>query len=142
MRSCLLARVAALVLAAGGLLVIPASPAFAHCQIGDHPHPDRQHGGAPFRWEGRQAGGTPVRHGPHDAECDPFMIAFAGDGIDPHCGPEVPGGNNWLYADVTGFGEGWARDGQLRLESPVLLVFIPGCNNPDNEVAFNGFADA
>jgi hypothetical protein len=137
MRSRLLARVAALVLATGGLLVIPATPAFAHCNDNDHPHPDREGGASAIRWEGQQAGGTPLRHGPHNG-CSVFLTAFAGDGIDIHCGLAVAGGNHWLYADRTGIGAGWARDAQLRIEPPADFQLVSGCNDPGNDITFDG----
>lgn len=127
-RSRLLARAAALILAAGGLLVIPASPANAHCADHDE-HPDRYDRGGIF-WAG--GNGTPVRHYPH-VDCDVFMIAFAGDGINVHCAREVepPGTNDWVWADRSEFGEGWAREGQLNVPNSLL---VPGCANGSNLV--------
>ena len=141
MRTRLLAHAAALVLAAGGLLVIPASPAFAHCRDNDHPHPDRV-GGTNVRWEGVNAGGTPLRHGSHDGPngCDVFAIASAGDGINAHCGLAVAGGNHWLYAVSPGFAAGWARDAQLRIDPPADTAGVPGCNDPNHIIVFDGTA--
>jgi hypothetical protein len=136
MRYRLLARAAALVLAAGGLLVIPASPASAHCS-GHNEHPDLYSDGW-IHWEGHEAGGTPVKHAPH-TDCDPFMIAYAGDGINVHCVKDVLGdypqsSNDWVYADRTGFGEGYARESQLRVEG---LVAVPLCETSGYEIVGN-----
>jgi hypothetical protein len=138
MRSRLLARIAALVLAGGGLLVIPAGPASAHCGDNAHDHPDRVDSGAGIFWEGVDQGGTPIRRGPHDGpenECVPFAVPSAGDGINVHCALETPSANDWIYAASPGFAAGWARERQYRVPN---AVFILGCDNPNHSVLITG----
>lgn len=122
MRSRLLARIAALVLVAGGLLMLPVGPAFADCGLDDHIHPDREAWGTGIFWQGAQEGGTPLRYGPH-VGCDVKSVPSAGDGIDVHCAKNEPDSNNdWVYAHSPQYDnvKGWAREGQLRVDTGLL----------------------
>lgn len=128
MRTRLLARAAVLVLAAGGLLVIPTSPASAHCE-GDHGvHPDRYDGGG-IAW-GYQ---SPLRKWPH-VGCDPFVVLVdGGDDIDVHCAREVSGDqNDWVWARNTIGGQaGWILESRLRVQG---IVQVHGCINGNQRV--------
>ena len=114
MRSRLLVRAAALALGAGGLLAIPAGPAFADCS---HPnHPDQYNGGGIHF----QRDGTIVRTGPH-LDCRELQGAFPLDGINVFCARNVDGSqNDWAYLRILSTGiQGWARESTLRVPDPV-----------------------
>jgi hypothetical protein len=103
MRYRLLAHPAALVLAVGGMLAIPAGPASAHCGDFDHIFGDQYDGG------GIAFNDTPWRHAPH-TECS--VIGSITDGTpEIHCAKQVPDNNNdWLYFNNNAANEGWVRE--------------------------------
>lgn len=120
MRTRTLARAAALVLAAGGLMVIPASPASAHCDEGHDIHPDRYSGGG-IDWLD-----TPMRHAPH-FECPAFVDVDNALDIDVHCAKEIPASlDDWVYARVPQVGpaQGWVRESRLFVPA---VKNVPGC---------------
>lgn len=102
----LLARAAALILAAGGLLVIPASPASAHCGLQHIGAPDQyNNGGIAFAY-------VHVRYAPH-SRCDPFTISYYANRPNIFCAKQVPDNpNDWIYFVHYGDGEwgGWVRE--------------------------------
>jgi hypothetical protein len=87
------------------LLVIPASPASAHCVDTDHIYGDEYNNGG--IWFDQ----TPYRNAPH-TECNtfgPITIDFP----DIHCAQQVlDNPNDWLYFNYDGRRyEGWVREG-------------------------------
>lgn len=117
MRSRLLAIVSGLVLAVIGV-VVPASPASAHCG-GHSTHPDLYNaGGISFK------DGTRIRTHPH-IDCTVLGLGFPGHGIDVHCATET--GSLWLFVRNTTTGvNGWGRFDAFNYAFPVL---IPDCGN-------------
>ena len=113
MRSRLLAAAAGLALAFTGLVVLPATPAFAHCG-GHSTHPDLYNaGGIHF------ANGTNIRRYPH-IDCVADGQGFPSQGIDAHCATET--GSLWLYLRNTTTGvRGWARFDALRYDFTVTI---------------------
>ena len=113
MRSRLLAAAASMALAFTGLVVLPATPAFAHCS-GHSTHPDLYNAGG-IHW----ANGTNIRRYPH-IDCVADGQGFPGQGIDVHCATET--GSLWLYVRNTTTGvNGWARFDALRYDFTVTI---------------------
>jgi hypothetical protein len=118
MRSRLLARAAALVLAVGGLLVIPTSPASADCSHPNHPN-EYTGGGIDF-----QNGGTPIRSGPHPT-CPLNATGFPSEPIDVHCARNEDGTiDDWVFLENGADGNGWAREHTLTTSGNIS---VPQC---------------
>jgi hypothetical protein len=119
MRSRLLAVVAALTLAVttGGLVVVSASPASAHCG-GHTPHPDRYSlGGVSFK------SGARIRSHPH-TNCTVRGHGNPGNVIDVHCYAIT--GRQWWYVRNTTTGvQGWVRNDVLNWEDPAAGEIAP-----------------
>lgn len=115
MRSRLLTGAVALALAVGGLLV-PASPASAHCD-GHSVHRDEYNGGGIF-W----GNGTAIRQFPHRA-CTIIGRGFPGEGINVHCAIlNLRSERVWLFVrDLDDGTRGWAEEGALRIPNPKIV---------------------
>jgi hypothetical protein len=112
---------AALALATGGLVVVLASPASAHCS-GHSLHPDLYGaGGISFRE------GARIRSHPH-VDCTIRGLGNPNHGIDVHC--RVVTGTTWYFVRNTSTGvNGWTRWDALNLSNPLPVDpchFDPG----------------
>jgi hypothetical protein len=110
-RSRLLARAAALVLAAGGLLAIPASPAAA-ADCSETPNTNQYNNGGI-----RFIPGVDVRHGSNEA-CPIVINNFEDAEPNIFCAQQIGGTeNDWLYFNNTHANppfdkHGWVREAQ------------------------------
>jgi hypothetical protein len=122
MRSRLLSILAGLALALGGtavaVVLMPATPASAHCS-GHGTHPDLYSaGGISFK------NGTRIHRYPH-LDCVVDGLGYPSHGIDVHCGTVT--GTLWLYIrDTTTGVNGWGRYDAFNY---AFTVFIPDCSN-------------
>lgn len=116
MRSRLLACVATIALAVGGLLVVSASPASAGCVHNTHPN---EYNGGDISW----GNGTAIRTGPH-LSCRAVGRGYPNQGIDVHCAvlSEHTNWTVWLFVHNTSTGKkGWSRASALHHPDPVAV---------------------
>jgi hypothetical protein len=124
MRSRLLSILVGLGLALGstaiavGAVLVPATPASAHCS-GHTTHPDLYNsGGISF------ANGTRIHAQPH-LDCTVLGLGYPSQGIDVHCATLT--GSLWLYVrDTTTGVNGWGRFDAFNYAHTVT---IPDCSN-------------
>lgn len=106
----------ALAFAVGGLLV-PASPAGAHCS-GHGIHPDRYSGGGIQFKEG-----TRIRAYPHKSSCSTVLgLGYPGHGIDVHCAVKTSDLYVWFFlVDTTTGARGWSRSDAVAVTHQVRI---------------------